>query len=93
MRCISVIDPRSIYGQVPQTLLVLQLEFVAFPNEKELPPESFEAKVEIFLVMFRLWQVGQVTSPILFELNTSSSNDLPQSVHTNSKMGMFFSAD
>jgi hypothetical protein len=88
----NFIDSRSIYLYVPQTLPELQLELEALPNEYVLPPGSLEAKVEIFLVMFWLLHVEQVTSPILLVLNTSASNGLPQSAHTNSKMGMFYSA-
>jgi hypothetical protein len=74
---------------VPQTEPLLQLELLKLlPNEAELPPESREANVEIFLVTFWLWQAGQVTSLTLLALNTSSSNGLPHSAHTNSKMGM-----
>jgi hypothetical protein len=52
-RCAVMIS--SAHGrsdQVPQTLPVLQLELELLPNEKVLPPESLEAKVEIFLVTF-----------------------------------------
>jgi len=63
----------------------------ALPDENGLPPDSLEAKAEIFLMILLLWQSGQVTSPILLVLNTSSSNGLPQSAHTNSKIGMFYS--
>ncbi len=69
---------------MPQTLPVLQLELEELPIENELPPESLEAKVEIFLVTFWLWQVGQVTSAALLLLSTSCSNGWPQSAHTNS---------
>ena len=50
---------------MPQTLPVSQLELELPSNENELPPDDFEAKVEIFLVTSLLWQAGQVTSPIL----------------------------
>jgi len=54
---------------------VLQLELLKLlPNEAELPPESREANVEIFLVTFWLWHAGQVTSLTLLALKTSSSN-------------------
>jgi hypothetical protein len=52
MRRIKFINPRLTYIYVPQTLPVLQLELEVLPNEKEFQPESLEAKVEIFLVMF-----------------------------------------
>ena len=91
MRRMNFIDSRSISSYVPQTLPVLQLEPELPPNENEPPPDSLEAKVEIFLVIFWLLQVGQVTSSILLLLNTSASNGLPQSAHTNSKMGIVLS--
>jgi len=64
MRRQDDINSRLI-AHVPQTLPVLQLELELPPNENELPPDDFEAKVEIFLVTSLLWQAGQVTSPIL----------------------------
>jgi hypothetical protein len=71
---------------------VLQLELLKLlPNEVELPPESLDAKVEIFLVTFSLWQAGQVTSPTLLLLSTSSSNGWLHSAHINSKMGIVYS--
>jgi hypothetical protein len=82
MRRMEFIDSRSKQDHAPQTLPVLQLE--ALPNENVLPPESLEAKVEIFLVTFWLSQVGQVTSAILLLLITSFSKGRPQSAHTNS---------
>jgi hypothetical protein len=60
------------------------------PNENALPPDSLDEKVEIFLVMFWLLQVGQDTSPTMLLLNTSFSNGFPQSAHTYSKMGIFY---
>ena len=92
MRRKKLINTRLIWFYVPQTLPVLQLELEVLRNGKELPFESLEAKVEITLVIFWLRQEGQVTSPILLVLNTSSSNGLPQSAQTNSKIGMFYSA-
>jgi hypothetical protein len=74
--------------QVP----VLQLEAGALLNENELPPETLEAKVEIFFFTLALRQAGQTTSSIELLLRTSSSNDLLQSAHTNSKMGMIDSS-
>jgi hypothetical protein len=53
---------------------VLQLELGVLLNEKELPPDSLEAKVEILLLMFWLSQDGQVTSLIKLLFSTSSSN-------------------
>jgi hypothetical protein len=70
---------------------VLQLELEALLKEKELALESREANAEIFLVIFWLSQIGQETSPILLLLNTSCSKGIPQSSHTNSKRGIFYS--
>ncbi len=72
---------------------MLQLEPDVLPKENELLPFNLEAKLEIFLVIFLLLQVGQDTSPILFTLKTSVSNDISQSVQTNSKMGIINSKD
>jgi hypothetical protein len=73
--------------QFLQTLPVLQPELArVLSNEKELPFESLEANVEITLVMFWLSHEGQLTSPILLVLNTSCSNDIPQSAQTYSKI-------
>jgi hypothetical protein len=88
---IYVVDARSTDIYAPQTLPVLQPELELLPNENELPPPNFEANVEICLVMFWLWQEGQMTSEILLLLNTSSSNGLPQSAQTNSNIGILFS--
>jgi len=54
----------------------------------ELPPEIFEANVEIFFFTSVLPQVGQITPSTALELRTSSSNGLPHSLHTNSNIGM-----
>jgi len=90
LRCTYFLNTRLIWSYVPQTLPVLQLGLLKLPpNDADTPPENREAKVEIFLVMFWLWQAGHATSPPLLVLSTSSSNGLPHSAHTNSKMGMF----
>jgi hypothetical protein len=68
----------------------LQFEPELLPIENELPIDNRDANVEIFLVMFWLSQAGQEISAILPVLNTSLSNGSPQSVHTYSKMGIFF---
>jgi hypothetical protein len=48
------------------------------PNEKDdPPPETLEAKVDIFLVTSSLWQDGQITPSIMLALRTNSSNWLP----------------
>ena len=80
-----MINPRLTWCYVPQTLPVPQPALLnEVPNAEALPPDSLEAKVETFLVMFRLLQLGQVTSPILLLLKTSFSNGLPHSAHANS---------
>jgi hypothetical protein len=73
---------RFIY--IPQTLPVLQAVAELVENELELPPFILEAKVEIFFCTCELLQVGQMTVSTALELNTSSSNDSLQSVHSNS---------
>jgi hypothetical protein len=74
---------------MPQVLPVLQAaEDEAPPNEKALPPETFEAKVDIFLETCVLPQSGQVTPSIEDELRTNSSKDSSHSLHSNSKMGI-----
>jgi hypothetical protein len=72
---------------MPQVLPVLQ-EDAAAPREKEFPPEILEAKEEIFFLICGLPQAGQFTSWIALALRSSSSNGSPQSVHTNSNIGM-----
>lgn len=58
-------------------------------NENELPPETLAAKVDTFFFTELDWHFGQVTS--LTELKrTSSSKAFPQSLHTNSKIGIAF---
>jgi len=52
---------------VPQTLPVSQLELELLPNERLLTPESLEAKLEIFLLTFWLWQSGQMASAARLE--------------------------
>lgn len=54
------------------------------PSPKLVFPATFEAKVDIFLRIFSLPQLGQVSSLIFEELKTSSSNGLPHSWHWNS---------
>ena len=74
---------------MPQVLPVLQAaEDEALPNEKALPPEIFDAKVDIFLETCVLPQSGQVTLSIENELRTNSSKDSSHSLHSNSKMGI-----
>jgi hypothetical protein len=76
---------------MPQVLVLHEAAELA-PYESEPAPEVFEAKVEIFFEIFWLPQVGQITPSIALALRTSSSNDLLQSVHTNSNNGMYFSS-
>jgi hypothetical protein len=78
------IDSRSNSIYVPQTFPVSQLELDVLPKENDPPLAGWEAKMEIFLKIFWLWQAGQVTSLILAVFWTSSSNGLPQSVQINS---------
>jgi hypothetical protein len=90
MRRTQLINPRLIWIHVPQTLPApVQLELELLPNENELPPDSFEENVEIFLAIFWLSQEGQVTSSILLAFKTSFSNGLPQSVQIYSKIGIY----
>ena len=60
----------------------------ALAKESEPPPDTLEAKVEICFLTWAPWQAGQVTSLVAAALRTSSSKGLPQSSHTNSKMGI-----
>jgi hypothetical protein len=69
---------------------VLQVEAGALLNENELPPDTLEAKVEIFFLMLGLWQAGQTTSLVALALRTNSSNGFPHSAQTNSKIGIMF---
>ena len=73
---------------MPQVPPVLQLEAGALLKENELPPETLEAKVEIFFLTFWLWQDGQTTSLVALLLRTNSSKGLLQSEQTNSKIGI-----
>ena len=70
---------------------MLQEAAGALPYESAPPLDEAEAKVEICFLMRGLWQVGQVTSFTAAALRTSSSKGFPQSLHTNSKMGILFS--
>jgi hypothetical protein len=63
---------------------VSQDEADELANENLPLPADCEAKIEIFLKIFWLWQLGQVTLSIWLVLKTSSSNGLPQSVQVNS---------
>jgi hypothetical protein len=69
---------------------VLQLDAGALFNENELPPATFDAKVEIFFLTLALWQTGHTTSLAALALRTSSSNGFPHSAHTNSNIGIMF---
>jgi hypothetical protein len=70
--------------QVPPVLHEAALE----PKENELPPEIFEANVDIFFLTCWLPQPGQATTSTAAALRTSSSKGRPQSEQTNSKIGM-----
>jgi hypothetical protein len=68
------------------------LQDAAEEFENELSdPATDEANTEICFVTSVLSQKGQETSPTACELRTSSSNGVPQSWHTNSKIGIQFS--
>ena len=67
---------------------MLQLADEGLYVETEVPPETFEAKVEIFLLMCWLPQHGHTTSSTALALRTSSSNGSPHSEHSNSNNGM-----
>jgi hypothetical protein len=76
---------------MPQALVLHEAAELA-PNESEPAPETFEAKVDIFLEILWLPQAGHFTPPIALALRTNSSNGLLHSVHTNSNNGMYFSS-
>jgi hypothetical protein len=70
-------------------VLVLHEAAELAPRENDPPPpETREAKVEIFLFTCELPHFGQVTSLIALVLRTSSSKDRLQSLHTNSNRGI-----
>jgi hypothetical protein len=58
---------------MPQAPPGLQDEAVLALKEYA-PPDVFEAKVEIFFLIRRLPQAGQLTSSIAWTLRTNSSN-------------------
>jgi hypothetical protein len=91
VRRTNEIDPRSRSTYGPQVLPWLQFELEALTDENAPSPLVLEAKIEIFLKIFGLWQAGQVTSPIWLVLSMSSSNGVPQSVQMNSKTGIIYS--
>jgi len=70
-------------------LPVLQDDWL-LPNEKEAPPDTLEAKVEIFLRTCGLPQFGQATWSTRLALRSSSSKGRLQSLQTNSNMGIGF---
>jgi hypothetical protein len=53
-------------------------------NENELPPDVFEANVDIFFFTSPLPHEGHITESTLLALKTSFSNDLLHSLHINS---------
>jgi hypothetical protein len=69
-------------------LPVLQEADWLLPKEREAPPETFEAKVDIFLRTLGLPQWGQVTCSTRLALRNNSSNGWLHSVQANSKIGM-----
>jgi len=72
-------------------LPVLQDAAELEPREKEPPPETLEANVEIFFWIFGLPQAGQFTSLAALALRKSSSNGRLHSVQINSNSGILFS--
>jgi hypothetical protein len=73
----------------PQVLPVLQDDALLLGlKENEPPPETLDAKVDTFFFTAFDWHFGQVTSLTALLLRTNSSNDFPQSPHTNSKIGI-----
>jgi len=77
---------------MPQALPVLHEAAELAPNEKEVPPATLEAKVEIFFFTSVLPQVGHFTPLILLEPSTSSSKSSWHVVHTNSYSGILFTS-
>jgi hypothetical protein len=67
---------------------VLQVEAGLEPNEKDAPPETFDAKVESFFFTCGLPHFGQVSPRMASVLRSNSSNGWRHSLHTNSKIGM-----
>jgi hypothetical protein len=57
----------------------------------ELPPEIFEAKVDIFLLIWVLPHLGQTTPSTELELRTSSSKGLSHCSQVNSNIGIYIS--
>ena len=104
--CIKMKNPRRLYlggflhlhrrtaGSVymPQTLPVLHEAAELAPSEKEVPPETFEAKVEIFFLTSVLPHLGHFTPSIWLEPSTSSSKSSWHDVHTNSYNGILFTS-
>jgi hypothetical protein len=70
-------------------LPVLQDDWL-LPSEKEAPPDTLEAKVEIFLRTCGLPQLGQATWSTRLALRSNSSNGRWQSLQTNSYIGIRF---
>jgi hypothetical protein len=77
------------YFYTPQTLPVLQEAAELAPSESEAPSlPIFDAKVDIFLRTCSLPQEGQITPSMLLP-KIRSSKGCSQSLHTNSKIGIF----
>lgn len=72
---------------------VLQDEAALELKDKLLPPDTLEAKVEIFFFTSGLPQDGQVTPSMMLALRTSSSKGFWHVLHTNSKSGIVGSCD
>jgi hypothetical protein len=60
---------------MPQVPPLLQDEAALEPKDKLLPPDTLDAKVEIFFLTSVLPHDGQATPSIALALRTSSSNE------------------
>jgi hypothetical protein len=77
---------------MPQVLPVLHEAAELAPKEKEVPPDTLEAKVEIFFFTSVLPQVGHFTPSMPLEPSTSSSKSSWHFVHTNSYNGILLTS-
>jgi hypothetical protein len=77
----------AVQREIPQVPVPHEAAELAL-REKDPPPVTRDAKVEIFLFTCELPHFGQVTSLIALLLRTSSSKDRLQSAHTNSNRGI-----
>lgn len=72
---------------MPQVPAGLQLAAEA-ADENEPPALALDAKVDTFFFTCFPLQEGQVISVEAPDMRTNTSNELPQSLQTNSKSGM-----